>query len=246
LSTAATAAPAIFSGNTFRLADRIRIQCDKIRQKDFIIFGRLTAVHWAAPRDTTGLSQSRPRYSNVGQVQAFEDAVAKKILSARQADALKPFSEKQNILWQSTTLDWLDAKRGPLIARSKDQRDWLLPQGLTALPDIPDPRFTPAHALSVCSAGAAGCSGCIAPRIPQLYTGCPIVGDRVEHRITARNGYVMGILHPVLELSIVAWAPDGQGHFLTLRGAEDNVERTRPALLIDDEDRGFFVGGIFA
>jgi hypothetical protein len=138
----------------------------------------------------------------------------------------------------------LDAKRGPLIARSRDQRDWLLPQGMTPLPAIPDPRFVAAHALAECR--NMGCGGCIAPRIPQLLVGCPLVGDRVQHKITARNGYVMGILHPVLELSIVAWGTDGLGHFVRLRGGEDNVDRSRPALLLDDENRGFFVGGIFA
>jgi hypothetical protein len=167
-------------------------------------------------------------------------------MTPHQADAMKPFSEKQNILWQSTTLDWLDAKRGPLVARSKDHRDWLLPEGLTPLPPIPDPRFTPRHSLALCPVGPAGCDGCIAPRIPQLLTGCHLVGDRVQHKITSRDGYVMGVLHPVLELSIVVWAPDGTGHFVRLRGGEDNVDRSRPALLLDDDNRGFFVGGLFA
>lgn len=239
------AAPAIFASNSFRLTDRIKIQCQTIRDKDYIVFGRLTAVHWAAQRDTIGLSQSRPRYSNSGQLAIIQDAVARKILSERQADAMKPFSEKQNVLWQSTTLDWLDASRGPLIARSKDHRDWILPAGMTPLPPIPDPRFVSKHALAACPQ-IIGCEGCIAPRIPQLYTGCPIVGDRVQHKITSRDGYVMGILHPVLELSVVAWTPDGHGHFVRLRAGEDNVDRSRPALLIDDQDRGFFVGGVFS
>lgn len=237
--------PNLITGNSFRLTDRIKIQCDKIRGKEYRVFGRLTAVHWAAQRDTTGLSESRPRYTDSGQAAIIEDAVARKMLSERQADALKPFSEKQNILWQSTTLDWLDASRGPIIARSKDSRDWILPGGLTPLPPIPDPRFVPRHAMAACPK-VRGCEGCIAPRIPQLYTGCPIVGDRVQHKITARNGYVMGIVHPVLELSIVVWTPDGTGHFARLRGLEDNVDRSRPALLIDDQDRGFFVGGVFS
>lgn len=239
------AAPAIFASNSFRLTDRIKIQCQAIRNKDYIVFGRLTAIHWAAQRDTTGLSQSRPRYSNSGQLAIIEDAVARKVLSERQADAMKPFSEKQNVLWQSTTLDWLGASCGPLIARSKDHRDWLLPAGLTPLPRIPDPRFVSKHSLASCPKGK-GCEGCLAPRISQLYTGCPVVGDRVQHKITSRDGYVMGILHPVLELSVVAWTPDGQGHFVRLRAGEDNVDRSRPALLLDDQDRGFFVGGIFS
>lgn len=239
-------APAILAGNNFRLADRIKIQCATIRQRDYIVFGRLTAIHWAAPRDTTGLSESRPRYTSDIQAAAIEDAVARRMLTAHQADALKPWSEKQNVLWQSTTLDWLDAKRGPIVARSKDHRDWLLPQGMTPLPDIPDPRFVPTHSHALCSKGASGCPGCIAPRIPQLLVGCPLVGDRVQHKISSRDGYTMGILHPVLELSVVAWAPDGSGHFVKLRGGEDNVDHSMPALLMDDQNSAFFVGGIFA
>lgn len=240
-------APALIVGNPLRLADRIKIQCQRIREKDYIPFGRITAIHWEAQRNTMGLSQSRPRYTNDNQVRLISEAVAQGTLSAQRADALKPFSEKQNILWHSTTFDWLDQKRGPLIARSHDQRDWLLPQGITPLPPIPDPRFVPTHAYQLCPAGKQGCVGCIAPRIPQRLLGCPIVGDRVQHRITSRSGYVMGVVHPILELSIIAWAPDGTGHFLRLRGSADNVDRVRPALLIGErDDRAFLVGGVFA
>lgn len=242
----ATQAPAIFTGASFRLQDRIKIQCQRIRERDYIRIGRLTAIHWAAQRSTRGLSQSRPRYANPQQAAAFADAVRDRLLTPQQADALKPFSEAQNILWQSTTLDWLDNKRGPIIARSRDQRDWLLPQGLTPLPPIPDPRFVSSHAGSVCPHGTAGCAGCNPPRIPQLLTGCPLVGDRVQFKLTARDGYVMGVLHPIVEMSVVAWAPDGQTHFLKLKGVEDNVDRARPALLLDDDNRAFLVGGIFA
>jgi len=240
------AAPAIITGNTFRLQDRIKIQCAQIRRKDYIVFGRLTALHWEAQRSILGLSQSRPRYTSDNQSAVIADAVAKGLISEHTADAIKPFSEKQNILWQSTTMDWLDAKRGPLIARSRDHRDWLLPEGLSPLPSIPDPRFVPTHARSLCPSGKDGCNGCSPPRIPQLLVGCPIVGDRVQHRITARNGYTMGVIHPILELSVVVWAPDGTGHFMRLKGSMDNVERARPALLIDDEHRAFLVGGVLA
>lgn len=238
-------APSIFTGNTFRLVDRIKIQSRTIREKDYIVFGRVSAIGFAAQRDTSGLSGSRPRYTNTNQVAAFSDAVARGLMTPHQADAMKPFSERQNYLWQSLTLDWLNEKRGPIIARSRDHRDWLLPQGLTRLPDIPDPRFVPRHAVSTCVHGVGGCSGCNAPRIPQLLTGCPVVGDRVEHKITARGGYVMGVVHPITFVSIFAWAPDGTTHLIKLQGAEDNVDRYKPALLIDDEWRAFFVGGVF-
>lgn len=242
----ATQAPAIFTGNNFKLSDRLKIQAETIREKQYTKIGRLTAIHWAAQRNTSGLSQSRPRYSNPQQAAAFSEAVRQRILTPQQADALKPFSEVQNILWQSTTLDWLDHRRGPIIALSHDKRDWLLPQGLTPLPAIPDPRFVSTHAGSVCPNGKAGCDGCNPPRIPQLLTGCPHVGDRVQHKFTSHRGYVMGVLHPILELSIVAWGPEGQGHFVKLKGAQDNVDRHAPALLIDDDNRAFLVGGVFA
>ena len=235
--------PSIMTGNTLRLADRIRIQCQRIREKDYVVFGRITAIGWEAQRDTRGLSQSRPRYTLPNQPKAFADAVAQRFMTQHQADAMKPFSEKQNFLWQSTTLDWLNDKRGPIIARSKDHRDWLLPQGLTRLPDIPDPRFVPAHAVATCS--KHGCRACTPPRIEQRLTGCPVVGDRVEHKITGRDGCPMGVLHPITFLSIVAWAPDGTGHFVKLNGVEDNVDRFKPALLIDDDWRAFLVGGVF-
>lgn len=239
-------APAIFTGNNFRLADRLKIQKQCIRERDYIPFGRITAIHWEAQRSTAGLSQSLPRYTNPQQAAAFADAVHKRILTPHQADALKPFSEVQNILWQSTTLDWLNNRSGPIIARSKDKRDWLLPEGLTALPPIPDPRFVSKHAGSVCPQGPRGCDGCNPPRIPQLLVGCPYVGDRVQFKLTSRTGYVMGVIHPVRELSVIAWGPDGSAHFARLRGARDNADRVAPALLIDDDFRAFFVGGIFA
>jgi hypothetical protein len=238
------AAPAIFDRPSFTIADRLKIQAQRIREKDYIVVGRLTAIHWEAQRNISGYSQSRPRYGHPDQPKMLADAVAKRLMTAQQADAAKPFSEKQAVLWSSTTLDWLDGKRGPIIARTRDQKDWLLPQGLTALPDIPDPRWVPDHSSSNCPNG--GCSQCITPRIPQLLTECPVVGSRVEHKITARNGHVFGILHPILELSIVAFGPDGHSHFMRVRGGIDQIDQIKPALLIDDDMRGFLVGGIFS
>jgi hypothetical protein len=241
---AAVAAPAIFDRPSFTIADRLKIQAQRIREKDYIVIGRLTAIHWEAQRNISGYSQSRPRYGHPDQPKLLADAVAKRLLTAQQADAAKPFSEKQAVLWSSTTLDWLDGKRGPILARTRDQKDLLLPQGLTPLPDVPDPRWISDHAASACAQG--GCPRCIAPRIRQLLTDCPIVGSRVQHKITARDGHVFGILHPILELSVVAFGPDGHGHFQRIRGGMDQIDQIKPALLIDDEMRGFFVGGIFS
>lgn len=237
------AAPALFAPTSFSIQDRLKIQSQMIRDKNYVIIGRLTAIHWEAQRDIRGLSQSRARFGHPDGPKALEDAVRNRLMTSRQADAMKPFSEKQTQLWASTTLDWLDGKRGPLIARSRDRKDFLLPEGLKPLPDIPDPRWVPGHAVSVCPQGSSGCSECNAPRIPQLLTGCPVVGDRVQDKITERSGRVWGILHPIKELSIVAFGVDGLGHFLRVRGGLDQVERTHPALMIDDDNRAFFVGG---
>ena len=226
------ASAAIVAKPTFAVSQRMEIQKQTIRTRDYITLGRLTAVLFEAQRDITGLSQSRPRYTNTAQANQLPEH-------------MKPFSEKQNVLWQSTTLDWLDGKRGPMVARSRDRKDLLLPQGLTPLPPIPDPRFVSDHALSVCPRGKDGCSGCMAPRIAQKLTGCPIVGDRVKHKITERNGHVWGILHPILALSVVVFGPDGLGHFTNIRCGVDQSDHTHMALLIDDDLNAFFVGGSF-
>ena len=211
----------------------MKIQQQRIREKDYIVLGRLSAIVFEAQRSTVGLSASRPRYDN--PLQAGE-----------VPEAMKPFSERQAVLWQSITLDWLQPRNGPLLARSRDGMDLLLPQGLTALPDIPDPRWMPKHAHSVCPKGPRGCHGCIAPRIKQLLTGCPVVGDRVRDKITSRDGHVFGILHPVTFLSFVATGSDGSGHFAKIRGGVNQADGTHAALLIDDDMHGFFVGGTFS
>lgn len=209
---------------TFTLADRLRIQSDRRRDRDYTIIGRLTSVVFEAQRDTRGLSQSRARYKNADQQKAMSDR-----------PALQPFSEKQTVLWCSITLDWLSHKNAPVIAISRDRQDILLPLGLTPLPAIPDPRWTPKTANDV------------VPRIPQLLTGCPVVGDRVRDKITARDGRVYGVLHPITELCVMLAGV--QGGFGRIRGSVDPADGSHLALLIDDSNplqlQGFFVGGKF-
>jgi hypothetical protein len=199
-------AAAVLTKSVFTLADRLRIQQERSRDKQYIPIGRLTAVVFEGPRDIRGLSQAH----------------------AEQSD----FSRKQTLLWCSITLDWLTHKNAPVLAVSSDRQDLLLPLGMTPLPDLPDPRWRPKYA------------GDIAPRIPQLLTGCPVVGDRVRDKITDRKGRVYGVIHPITELSVMC----GQG-FLRIRGQVDPVDGTHPALLIDDSNpeklRGYFVGGKF-
>ena len=217
-----SAAAAVLTKPTFTLADRLKIQQQRIRDREYIMVGRLTTVVFEGQRSTAGLSQSQARYSNSGQAKYLPDH-------------MKPFSQKQAELWASLTLDWLTHKNAPLIGISRDQQDILLPHGLTPLPPIPDPRWTPKHAEEVC------------PRIPQLLTGCPVVGDRVRDKLTDRAGHVYGILHPILELCIVLRG--GQGGFGRIKGAVNPADGTHLAMLIDDADpnnlQAYFVGGRF-
>lgn len=188
----------------FSTADRVKIQQQRIRDKEFVVCGRLTTVVFEGQRDIRGLSQARREQSD--------------------------FSRKQTQLWCSITLDWLSHKKAPLLAVSKDGQDLLLPEGLTPLPPIPDPRWLPKHANDV------------APRIPQRLTGCPVVGDRVRDKITARDGRVYGVIHPVTELMVML---PGSG-FGTIRGVvRDGMHL---AMLIDANEekmQAYFVGGGF-
>jgi hypothetical protein len=219
---------------TFTLADRLKIQQESCRDKRYFVVGRLTSLVFEAQRDTRGLSASRARWANSDQAKHTPDAMA-------------PFSEKQCVLWASISLDWLTHKNAPVIAVSADRKDLLLPNGLTPLPDIPDPRWTPAHAMQACPRSKHGCSECVTPRIPQLLTGCPVVGDRVTDKITSRSGRVLGVIHPVLELCVMLAGV--QGGFGRVRGGVDPADGSHLALVIDDSNphqlQANFVGGRF-
>jgi hypothetical protein len=230
----AAAAAAVVTKPTFTLADRLKIQQESVRDESYLLIGRLTSVVFEAQRNISGLSQSRKRWHNSEQYKTTTDAMA-------------PFSEKQALLWASITLDYLTHKNAPLIAISRDRRDLLLPHGLAPLPPIPDPRWVPSHALQACPNHKDGCSGCLAPRIPQRLTGCPVVGDRVSDKITARDGRVYGILHPVRTLCIMLLGK--YGTFASISGRVDPADGTHLALMIDDSNphqmAGYFVGGRF-
>jgi hypothetical protein len=223
LSTAtALQAPAVYVKPGFTLADRLHIQQQHIRDRDYIIVGRLTSVVFEGQRKITGLSQSRPRWHNSQQ-------------SKHVPDSMAPFSEKQTVLWSSITLDWLSHKNAPLLAISRDRQDLLLPHGMTPLPDIPDPRWVPKHAEDTVK------------KIPQLLTGCPVVGDRVRDKIIDRDGRVYGVIHPVLELCVMLGGVTfGFGR---IRGCMDPTDNTYLTLMIDDSNpqqlKGYFVGGRF-
>ena len=215
---------AVITRPTFTLADRLRIQCDRRRDRDYIIVGRLTSVVFEGQREISGLSQARTPYFNSAQQKLLADQ-----------PGLQPMNDRQKALWASISLDWLTNKNAPVLAISRDRQDLLLPQGLTPLPPIPDPRWVPKTA------------GDTVKRIPQLLTGCPVVGDRVRDKITARDGRVYGVVHPIRELCFML--AGAQGGFGRIRGLVDPTDGTHLALLLDDSGdpmQGYFVGGKFS
>lgn len=219
----------MMSNTTFRLADRMKIQEETIRDRRYTIIGRLTSVLFEGQRKIKGYSQARPRWMN------REQSKVENYPSAQSRDNAAPFSLEQLLLWSSITLDWLTNKNAPPIAISADKHDLLLPHGLTPLPAIPDPRWTPKRPTDT------------APRIPQLLTGCPVVGDRVRDMIKDRTGKIYGVLHPIMQLQIMLGGP--QGGFGKISGGVDPTDGTHLALVIDDSNpesmRAYFVGGRF-
>lgn len=229
------AAAIVVTQPSFRLADQMKIQDECIRERRYTIIGRLTSVLFEGQRKMKGFSQSRPRYQNREQEKQLAGT------------PMAPFSKEQLILWSSVTLDWLSQKHAPQIALSADRQNLLLPFGLTPLPPIPDPRWDPKHVPQACPNVKGGCKDCIAPRIPQLLTGCPVVGDRVRDMLKDKNGRAYGILHPIVQLQLMLGGV--QGGFGKISGGVDPATLTHMALVIDDADpdhmRGYFVGGRF-
>jgi hypothetical protein len=116
METASQTAPApmIITKPTFTLTDRIRIQQERIQNREYYRIGRLTCVVWEVQRSTIGSSQS---------------------------DVPGMFSKWQRKTWCAMTLDWLTHTNAPILAISKDRNDLLIPFKLPPLPDIPDPRW---------------------------------------------------------------------------------------------------------
>jgi hypothetical protein len=241
MSTAATQSASILTRPTFTLADRIKIQQEQARTGSYTVIGKLLSVVFEGRRKIAGLSQSQPRYRDAQQAKMFSEG-------GQQYEGLKPFSEKQTQLWASITLDWLHYSKAPLIALSRDQKDLICPFGLTPLPPIPDPRWTPDHARGACPNSKDGCKGCNPPRIPQKLVGCPVVGDRVTDMIKSRDGRTYGVLHPIVALQVMLLGKGGT--FAQIRGGVDPADRTHLALLLDDSNpdqlEGYFVGGRFS
>jgi hypothetical protein len=208
---------------TFTLTDRIKIQQERIRNREYKAIGKLTCVVWEGQRSSYGLSQDR----GLG---------------------LDSFGKWKRKAWSSITLDWLNHTNAPILAVSSDRNDLLLPFKLTPLPKIPDPRWMGHNVEEV---PGADCTDPKVPRIPQPFAGCPVVGDRACGQITDRvSGKTFLIFQPLTELQILCGKGKESG-FGRISFRTDPVERTHAALLVNAEpdnegmSEAYFVGGTF-
>jgi hypothetical protein len=229
MSTAAIAQPkpsptiTIIVPQMFRLADKLRIQQERIRERQYRNFAVLTTIVMERQLSTKGISQAKPRWANPEQAKIFAQGKA--------AGADVPFSEWQANAWVNLTLDWL-GKNGPRLAISTDKNDLLLPSGLLPLPKIPDPCWVPKKA------------GDIAPRVEQD------LGSRASGRIYDRTGKMFLLFHPLTELCVLV---GGQGGgFGKIKCITDPATKLLPSLLINPDpiDRhgnleAYFASGAF-
>jgi len=214
----------IITNSPFTLTDRIRIQQDLIRRGDYTKIGKLTTIVWEGQRDTRGLSQAQ----DLGR------------------GMLAGFGPLKRKLWSSCTLDWLTHTNAPILAVSRDRNNLLLPFKLNALPDIPDPRW-----LGFAKAPSADCKNPQVPRIPQLFAGCKVVGDRACGTIKDRvSGKTYLIFQPLTELQVMCGRGKESG-FGRISCMTCPADHTHSALLVEiHPDRegnyeAYFVGGSF-
>jgi hypothetical protein len=214
----------IITSSPFTLTDRLRIQQDYIRRGEYTKIGKLTSVVWEGQRSTVGMSQSRDLGigNNTG------------------------FGKWKRKTWASCTLDWLHHANAPILAVSRDRNDLLLPFKMNALPDIPDPRWNGFQ-----TAPAADCKKPQIPRIPQLFAGCPAVGDRACGQIKDRiSGKTYLIFQPLLELQVMCGKGQESG-FGRISWMTCPSTHLHGALLVEihpDRDgkyEAYFVGGSF-
>jgi hypothetical protein len=221
-----SAAPAIIAKNSFTLTDRLKIQQDYIRRGDYTKIGKLTCIVWEGQRSSVGMSQSRDLGSG----------------------AFTGFGQWKRKTWASCTLDWLSHRNAPILAISRDRNDLLLPFRMNRLPDIPDPRW---NGFGIAAVPGPNETKPEIPRIPQLFAGCPVVGDRACGTIKDRiSGKTYLIFQPLLELQVLC----GQGHdsgFGRISCCTDPATRLHAALLVNCEPdsehsyEAYFVGGSF-
>jgi hypothetical protein len=221
---ATAAAPAIhIPRDAFTLTDKLKIQQQRIRDREYQNFAVLTAIVIERQLSTAGISQSKPRWANAEQAK----------IHARDKNFDAPFSEWQATNWVNLTLDWLSHKNGPKIAISRDKNDMLLPRGLSPLPKIPDPLWTPKKA------------GEVAPRIEQKLEAraCGRIRDRI-------SGKWFLIVQPLTELCVMVGGQ--KGGFGRVRCVTDPATKLHASLLVnpDPMDRegnleAYFASGAF-
>lgn len=221
-----TAAPAIITTSGVTLTDRLRIQQERIRNREYVQIGRLTTVVWEGQRSTKGFSRAGEDPAGLG--------------------SMSPFTKWQKKTWASLTLDWLTHKNAPILAISRDRNDLLLPFKLPPLPDIPHPRWAGPKV-----APAATSKGVEVPRIAQLFAGCPVVGDRACGTIKDRiSGKTFLIFQPLTELQVMCGKGQESG-FGRIKCLTCPYDHTHSALLVNAEPdsqglwEAYFVGGSF-
>jgi hypothetical protein len=224
----ATAAPNksahIITSSPFTLTDRLKIQQEFIRKGEYTKIGKLTSVLWEGQKSSVGLSQSK----DIG------------------TGMMAGFGQWKRKAWAGCTLDWLHHNNAPILAVARGRNDLLLPFKMNALPDIPDPRWT---GFKVMEVPAADCKKPPIPRIPQLFAGCPVVGDRACGTLKDRiSGKTYLIFQPLLQLQVMCGKgqESGFGRITWMQS-----EGVNGALLVeihpDSEGKyeAYFVGGSF-
>jgi hypothetical protein len=215
------AAPSIITKPTFTLTDRIRVQQEHIRNRNYTQIGKLTCIVWEGQKSSKGFSQENDGLSSA-------------------------FGQWKRKTWASCTLDWLNHRNAPILAISRDRNDLLMPFKMNALPPIPDPRWK-----GFAKAPDADCTKPEIPRIAQLFAGCPVVGDRACGTIKDRiSGKTFLIFQPLTELQVLCGRGKDSG-FGRITCMTDPADHTHAALLVqiepDSEGKyeAYFVGGSF-
>jgi len=212
---------AIITSPTWTATERMKVQLDRVRARQYTKIGKLTTLLLERQMPTTGISQSKSRYSNPDGYKYV-------------SPGMEPFSAWQANAWARLTLDWLHHKHAGVLALSADRNDLLLPQGLAPLPDIPDPAWVGPKKL-----------GEVPPRIPQL------IEDRACGRIRDRAGRTWLVIRPLTEACLFLGIGDkcGFGRIRFTTSSADSTCAALLVDPQDPDRDGFlpafFVGGSF-
>lgn len=219
-------APAVITRSGFTLTDKLRIQQQRIRDREYVNFAMLTTIVMERQLPTAGISQSRPRWGNAEQARQYNEYLEATGMEPFPA----PFSEWQATNWVLLTLDWLNHKQAQPIAISRDKNDLLLPRGLAPLPRIPDPLWTPKKA------------GDVAPRVEQKLESraCGQIRDRI-------SGKTFLVFQPLTELCVLC-SKAGDSGFGRIKCITDPATQLKPSLLVNPEpmNREGFLEAYFA